>query len=590
MVQHAPKSITKKQSLVTIPNSMQVAVAKEGNLYKENTASQATGVHTRRTASKPQVFDGAISTSLKDEKLQKKVGARDCYLQCFWQIWAFVDEEYEVTVLMDTVQQLTLKLFNCDIDMEMVVTLVYAKCDRIERIELWDSLYNLASDMTIPWLVGGDFNVITDEEEKYGVLPVSLNEVEDFRHCIQTCNLTDLGFKGSVFTWWNGRAADDGVFKRLDKCLGNFEFQQLFPGLEITHLIKFGSITLLRLNANKSMKLKKMKHTLSQWSKSTYGDIFQQITNLQEVIKAHEALFESNPSYANKEKLMNVQAELTRVLYLEEEFWKQKAGMSWFQDGDKNSKFFHAHVKGGRKIFELKRIRNSQGQWLGNEKEVAKEAVGFFQAQFHETVVPTQFDILKHVPSMISNEQNEELVAVPTKEEVKQAVFGLNSASASGPDGFTEPRFSKHAGMLLVMIFSTWFGTSLEVLNCQGFVRGRSIVENILLTQEIITDIRLRTNKGKKNANAIVPNFVMKLDMTKPHGFFHSTRGVKQGDPLSPTLFILAAEVLSRGLYALYNNLWFTGFGLPKWSPKINHLAYADDTIIFPSACEISLV
>lgn len=35
---------------------------------------------------------------------------------------------------------------------------------------------------------------------------------------------------------------------------------------------------------------------------------------------------------------------------------------------------------------------------------------------------------------------------------------------------------------------------------------------------------------------------------------------------------------------ALHLNLYFCGFGLPKWSPKINHLAYADDTIIFSSS------
>ncbi|XP_015163816.1 uncharacterized protein [Solanum tuberosum] len=66
-------------------------------------------------------------------------------------------------------------------------------------------------------------------------------------------------------------------------------------------------------------------------------------------------------------------------------------------------------------------------------------------------------------------------------------------------------------------------------------------------------------------------------------GFFQSTRGLKQGDPLLPTLFIIAAEVLARNLNKLSKDQNFKGFGLPKWSPEINHLSYADDTILFYS-------
>ncbi|XP_055823945.1 uncharacterized protein LOC129892399 [Solanum dulcamara] len=72
-------------------------------------------------------------------------------------------------------------------------------------------------------------------------------------------------------------------------------------------------------------------------------------------------------------------------------------------------------------------------------------------------------------------------------------------------------------------------------------------------------------------------------------GFFQSSRGVKQGDPLSPTLFRIAAEVLIRSLNVLHQNIQFKGFGMPNWSPKINHLAYADDMIIFTSADVVSL-
>nr|XP_016433987.1 PREDICTED: uncharacterized protein LOC107760452 [Nicotiana tabacum] len=75
----------------------------------------------------------------------------------------------------------------------------------------------------------------------------------------------------------------------------------------------------------------------------------------------------------------------------------------------------------------------------------------------------------------------------------------------------------------------------------------------------------------------------------KSSGFFKSTRGVKQGDPLSPILFILSAELLSRSLNQLFEDKSFIGFGMPKWSGHLNHLAYVDDTIILASAHPTSL-
>nr|XP_016450378.1 PREDICTED: uncharacterized protein LOC107775192 [Nicotiana tabacum] len=281
---------------------------------------------------------------------------------------------------------------------------------------------------------------------------------------------------------------------------------------------------------------------------------------------------------------------------------------------------------------------------------------------------------------MVDSDQHERLMVMPSNEEVKRAVMGLNGDSAGGPDGFTGafyqtcweiieedvvgmvkaffcgqqlPKSVTHTNLVLlpkkkeVMTFADMRPISLrnfvnkifsKVIHERlveflpnlisqeqaGFVKGRSIVENVLLTQEIITDIRLRTKAG--------PNVVIKLDMTKaydrlswlfltkmlrkmgfpeafiglifdlignnwysilingqPNRFFKSSRGFKQGDPLSPTLFILAAEALSRGLNSLHTNLYFFGFGMPKWSPKINHLSYADDTIIFSSSDETSL-
>ncbi|XP_070025171.1 secreted RxLR effector protein 78-like [Nicotiana sylvestris] len=88
----------------------------------------------------------------------------------------------------------------------------------------------------------------------------------------------------------------------------------------------------------------------------------------------------------------------------------------------------------------------------------------------------------------------------------------------------------------------------------------------------------------------VLNNWYSILIIGQAHGFFKSSMGVEQGDPISPTLFILVAEVLSRGLNAIHKNMYFCGFGIPKWSPKINHLAYADDMIIFSSSDETTLL
>jgi len=66
----------------------------------------------------------------------------------------------------------------------------------------------------------------------------------------------------------------------------------------------------------------------------------------------------------------------------------------------------------------------------------------------------------------------------------------------------------------------------------------------------------------------------------QPKGFFKSFRGVKQRDPLSPTLFIIAAEVMSRALNSLMRKKEFKCFGMPRGSHKLNHLAFTNDMII----------
>ncbi|XP_059314688.1 uncharacterized protein LOC132065353 [Lycium ferocissimum] len=229
--------------------------------------------------------------------------------------------------------------------------------------------------------------------------------------------------------------------------------------------------------------------------------------------------------------------------------------MRWLKDGDRNTKFFHLYIEGRRKKLALHNIQNSQGDWISSNSDIGQEAVSFYQDQFRRQPTSTDYEMLKKIPTLITEEQNESLIALPsTNYEI------LNGDSTSGPDGFQDCSNSAYI-----------------VSNTQtDFVKERSIVENVLLPQEIIRDI----NKRNK-----LHNVVVKLDMAKAydrvswiyltkvlkqfgfsdvvihmsHRFFHSSRGLKQRDPLSPTLFIIAAEVLARNLNSLHEDSAFKG-------------------------------
>lgn len=159
--------------------------------------------------------------------------------------------------------------------------------------------------------------------------------------------------------------------------------------------------------------------------------------------------------------------------------------------------------------------------------------------------------------------------------------------------------------------------------NQSGFVKGRLLSDNVLLAQEIIRDL---ANSSPS------PNVAIKLDMAKAYdrvqwpffikilrkmgfeekwisliernvnscwfsvlvngaaaGFFKSSRGLRQGDLLSPSLFVIAAEYLSRSLDSLILGRREMRYATTRHGMEVSHLAYADDIIVFTQAKQESI-
>jgi hypothetical protein len=67
-----------------------------------------------------------------------------------------------------------------------------------------------------------------------------------------------------------------------------------------------------------------------------------------------------------------------------------------------------------------------------------------------------------------------------------------------------------------------------------------------------------------------------------PFDFFSSSRGLRQGDPLSPLLFVFVMEASSCMISAAVRGSLLDGFKIGD--VDFSHLLFADDTLIFCSS------
>eukprot|EP00253_Pinus_taeda_P021165 PITA_21165 len=156
--------------------------------------------------------------------------------------------------------------------------------------------------------------------------------------------------------------------------------------------------------------------------------------------------------------------------------------------------------------------------------------------------------------------------------------------------------------------------------NQGGFVPNRKITDNVILIQEAIHSSYNRGERGmiikldmanafdrvdhsfltetlkifglSKNFISIINGCISNpwtspLINGRPSNYFKSSRGLRQGCPLSPFLFIIIAETLSIHLENLRRQKEITGIRIERGTKEINHSLFADDTLLIGGASSL---
>ncbi|KAL0435048.1 UNVERIFIED_CONTAM: hypothetical protein Sradi_0212700 [Sesamum radiatum] len=102
---------------------------------------------------------------------------------------------------------------------------------------------------------------------------------------------------------------------------------------------------------------------------------------------------------------------------------------------------------------------------------------------------------------------------------------------------------------------------------------GCLITDNVLVAYEI-NHFLSQKRQGQSNYASL------KLDF----GFLRPERGIRQGDPLSPYLFLFYTEALSHLIQQAESQGTIQGISVSSQAPRVSYLLFTDDTMIFCKA------
>jgi exonuclease III len=355
----------------------------------------------------------------------------------------------------------------------------YGHPDWTKRHESWALLNHLRIFTPLPWLCVGDFNEITEQSEKTGVVLRRESQMSQFRDVLEDCHFSDLGFTGSKYTWTNCRQDGSFIKERLDRAVANLGWIQLYKKVEVhilaartsDHKPLFISFTNQEEKGRQvqrgakfeakwladaesrviitdawrdclggespirmvQQKLETCKSALRRWNGQKYGCAEKAIkkkTKELEILQKYECV-------GDGPDIKKLQTEIDFLLEQEDIRWKQRAKQNWYRQGDRNTPYFHSWASHRRKVNQIQKIQDDEGRIWNKPEEISKSFIDYYQDLFTTCGVHGVEECLMGLDPRVTDAMNGELLRNFSMVEVDAALKQMHPLKSPGPDGMS---------------------------------------------------------------------------------------------------------------------------------------------------------
>eukprot|EP00253_Pinus_taeda_P022290 PITA_22290 len=606
-------------------------------------------------------------------------------------------------------------------DLKLNLLNIYGPCRN--RLPFWEKLFASEILDMESLIIAGDLNMTLSADECWGSCRKTDKMGDRLRVEMMRRNLVDVVPDPLSPTWDNGRFGHAYKAKRIDrfiihvgiidKCGPPFSFtakdftsdhrpillEWRDSAFKKGYSFKFNRVFLSDPDfnnlisskwadlqvSNKTLfttfreKIQALRISAKEWQTQKIKNDRRVLSSIQSEL---ESLLSSSSwssmSFDKKNKIRVLTMRKNDLLLKEEITWRLKSRALWLKEGDRNSKFFHSFANARRKSNSIWNIRDSGGNLLSSQEEIANEATSFFQNQYKRghNSPHDMFWAAESVPIMFDPQAYEDFIKPVSEDVLLSAMKAFNKDRSPGPDGWPIEFFihffdlfkrdllrmveaSRMSGHIHSSLSSTFIAlipkkkesatlhdfrpislcNSLfkiiskiiaerlkPVLNQfisrdqHAFLKDRNIWDAVAMTQEclfsmatnkseaaiykidlkkafdcvdwgflciLLAKIGLRS-KGIKWVMACVENVHFSVITNGiPSSFFKAERGLRQGCPLSPLLFILVMNTLSLQINRAVQEKEIRPIKICK-DIYLSHNLFVDDILIFAMLCKKS--